>query len=58
MSRDSGAHFVLFDDGETLRRKVDVAHRAGIHTFLAPWVQVEEYAGQLGFRRREVKKTH
>ena len=53
MGRDGSAHFVLFDDGETLRRKVEVAHRAGIHTFLAPWAQVEEHAGQLGLRRRE-----
>ena len=55
MSRDSGAHFVLFDDGETLRRKVDVAHRAGITTFAAPWAQVEEHASLLGLPR---KKTH
>lgn len=52
MSRDSGAHFVLFDDGDTLARKLELARRAGITTFLAPWAEVEEYAQQLGFPRR------
>lgn len=51
MSRETGAHFVLFDDGDTLRRKVEVARRAGITTFLAPWAEVEEHAAQLGIRR-------
>ena len=51
MSRESGAHFVLFDDGDTLRCKLDVARRAGITTFLAPWAEVEEHAEQLGLRR-------
>ena len=51
MSRESGAHFVLFDDGDTLCRKLEVARRAGIHTFLAPWAEVEEHAGQLGLPR-------
>lgn len=37
MNREGGAHFVLFDDGDTLRRKMEVARRAGIHTFLAAW---------------------
>ena len=51
MSRDSGAHFVLFDDGDTLCRKLEVARRAGVHTFLAPWADVEDYAAQLGLKR-------
>ena len=29
MSRDNGAHFVLFDDGDTLRHKVEVARELG-----------------------------
>lgn len=49
MSRDSGAHFVLFDDGETLRRKMEVARRVGVTTFLAPWAEVAEHAELLGF---------
>ena len=51
MSRETGAHFVLFDDGDTLRRKVEVARRAGISTFLLPWSQMGEYAPLLGLAR-------
>ena len=51
MSRETGAHFVLFDDGDTLRRKVEVARRAGVHTFLAPWAQVQEHLELLGIQR-------
>lgn len=51
MSKETGAHFVLFDDGETLRRKMEVARRLGIRVFLAPWAQVEEYAALLGLSR-------
>ena len=42
MSRDSGAHFVLFDDGDTMHRKIQVAQQAGIHVFLLPWTQLRE----------------
>ncbi len=42
--RQSGAHFVLFDDAGTLRRKLDTARRAGIRVFLAPWQEIEPYA--------------
>lgn len=60
MSRETGAHFVLFDDGDTLRRKVEVAKKAGISTFLAPWAEVEEHAEQLGIQRLPppIKKLH
>ena len=51
MSRESGAHFVLFDDEDTLRRKVEVAHRAGIHIFLAPWAEISSCAAHIGVRR-------
>ncbi len=47
MDRKTGAHFVLFDDGDTLRRKVETARRAGIGVFLIPWQEAEPYAGQL-----------
>ena len=36
MSRESGAHFVLFDDGATLRRKLEAAQSLSIRTVLAP----------------------
>lgn len=52
MSRDNGAHFVLFDDGDTLRRKVEVARRLNLHTFLAPWAEIGPYAAQLGVPRK------
>ena len=51
MSRESGAHFVLFDDGDTLRRKMEVARKAGVSVFLAAWADVEEHAAQLGLTR-------
>ena len=52
MSRDNGAHFVLFDDGDTLRRKVEVGRKLGIHTFLAPWAEVASCAAQLGIPKK------
>ena len=52
MSRENGAHFVLFDDGDTLRRKVEVARKLGIRTFLASWTEIAPYAAQLGIQRR------
>jgi len=55
MTRENGAHFVLFDDPDTLRRKVEVARSLGIHTFLAPWAEVSDCAEQLGLRRLPVQ---
>lgn len=52
MSQETGAHFVLFDDGDTLRRKVEVAREVGIRTFLAPWAEVGPHAAGLGIPRR------
>ena len=52
MSRDNGAHFVLFDDGDTLRRKTEVARNLGIRTFLAPWSEIVPYAARLGIQRK------
>ena len=52
MSRENGAHFVLFDDGDTLRRKVEVGRKLGIHTFLAPWAEVASCAAQLGIPKK------
>lgn len=53
MSRENGAHFVLFDDGDTLGRKLEVARQLGIHTFLAPWAEVGPHAARLGIQRRQ-----
>ena len=51
MNRDTGAHFVLFDDGDTMRHKLEVARHVGISNFLAPWPDVKEYAELLGLSR-------
>jgi hypothetical protein len=51
MNRETGAHFVLFDDADTLRRKVEVAHRAGIHTFIAPFPEVADCLEELGVQK-------
>jgi len=51
MDREGGAHFVLFDDGDTLRRKVETARRVGISTFLASWQELAPYAGELLHRK-------
>ena len=53
MSRESGAHFVLFDNGDTLRRKIETARRLGIRTFLAPWAEIGPHAAQAGIQRRQ-----
>lgn len=56
MSRDTGAHFVLFDDGDTMLRKVEVARRAGVSVFLAPYEDIRDCAGALGLLPRSVQK--
>lgn len=38
--QEQSAHFVLFDDLDTLLHKIQVAHRCGIHTILVPWSEV------------------
>ena len=48
MDRDTGAHFVLFDDGDTMLRKVEVARQAGVSVFLAPYEDIKDCAGPLG----------
>lgn len=51
MSRETGAHFVLFDDCDTMRQKMEAARQAGIHTFLIPWAEAEDCVQQLGIQR-------
>ena len=57
MSRETGAHFVLFDDGDTLRHKVEVARKLGIHTFLAPWAEVGPHAARIGIQHRPEQRA-
>ena len=48
MSRDSGAHFVLFDDPQTLAHKVEVARSVGISTVLGAWDDLRNAVSALG----------
>lgn len=48
MSRDSGAHFVLFDDGGTVRQKVELARRMGLCGVVCAWPEIARWAGELG----------
>ena len=57
MDGEGTAHFVLFDDGDTLARKAEVARRAGVRTFLAPWTQVAPFAGRLGIPRLQAPEA-
>ena len=51
MSRESGAHFVLFDDGATLAKKLQVARSLDIRTVLAAWPEIADVTEDLGLRR-------
>lgn len=48
MSRESGAHFVLFDDDQTLANKVEIARRVGISTVLGAWTDLRDALAALG----------
>lgn len=56
-TREGRPHFVLFDDPDTLRQKLEVARRLGLHTFLAAWPEVEDAAAALGLHREEQKSA-
>lgn len=47
MSRETGAHFVLFDDGQSLARKRDLAWSLGIRRFLWLYPEVADYGPAL-----------
>ena len=47
MSRETGAHFVLFDDAETLRKKQELALSLGIQRFFWVYPEVEELCDEL-----------
>ena len=53
MSRESGAHFVLFDDGDTLRKKIQTAQGLGISEFMAALEDVEDAKEKLGLCRAD-----
>ena len=58
MGHESGAHFVLFDDGDTLRRKMEVARQLGINTFFAPWAEISDCAERMGLPRSADRKKN
>ena len=47
MSRDTGAHFVLFDNAASLRRKLELARSLGIREGVLAYPQVSDLLGQL-----------
>lgn len=42
MSRTSGAHFILFDDAGSIRKKLQVARALGITSAVLAWPQVDD----------------
>lgn len=51
MSRSSGANFVLFDDGDTIRKKLQTARGLGITGAIAALDEVDDLLEQLNLRR-------
>lgn len=47
MSRETGAHFILFDDVGTLEKKLSLAHALGITGAIAAWPEVSEWVKEL-----------
>ena len=47
MSRDTGAHFVLFDDQESMEKKRALARELGISKFFLLYPEVEEFLPRL-----------
>lgn len=45
---EGAPHFVLYDDGDTMARKLETARRAGLRQFAAAWAEIRETAGALG----------
>ena len=52
MSRESGAHFVLFDDAATLRRKLQAGQSLGIETAFLMYPEAEDLLPALFQPRR------
>ena len=52
MDGEGGAHFVLFDDAETMARKAETARRAGLGQLAAAWPEIRDGAAQLGLAPR------
>ena len=47
MTRDSGAHFVLFDDAASIRKKLQIAQSLGISRAVAAWPEIDDLLDQI-----------
>lgn len=47
MSRQNGAHFVLFDNAGSIRKKLQVARSLGLHACILAWPEVEDILTQI-----------
>ena len=47
MSRETGAHFILFDDGESLEKKRTLAQELGISRFFLLYPEIAEFLPRL-----------
>ena len=52
MSREGGAHFVLFDDGDTIRKKLQLARGLGIPGAVASLEDVEDILDKLNLKQK------
>ena len=53
MSRESGAHFVLFDDGDTIRKKLQTARGIGVAGAVMVLEDVDDVLDKLHLKRSE-----
>ena len=49
-TQDGVAHFVLFDDAETLKQKLKIGAAMGFSAAFFMWPEIRDIAGQLGLR--------
>ena len=47
MSRQSGAHFVLFDNAASIRKKIQTARSLGLSACILAWPEVEDIIGNI-----------
>lgn len=47
MSRQNGAHFVLFDNAGSIRKKLQIARNLGLHACILAWPEVEDILTQI-----------
>ncbi len=47
MSKETGAHFILFDDAGSIRKKLQIARSLGITDAVLPYVQVDDLLPEL-----------